>query len=118
MKRSTTVRRRAALPAAITLGTLVLAGCGAANEGAQAGASETAGGSGSASASGEPLSGELNAVGASSITSAMEAWVAGFTEVQPDVAITYDPAGSGAGRSETSAAARAAPPFAAGSGLR
>lgn len=94
MKRTTTARR-ATLPAALTLGALVLSGCGAANEEPASGASSESGES-----SAEALSGELNAAGASSITSAMEAWVAGFTEVQPDVAVTYDPAGSGAGREQ------------------
>ncbi len=95
MNRSTTARRRAALPAVLTLGSLVLTGCGAQNE-EEPGAAPAESGSESA----EALSGELNAAGASSITAAMEAWVAGFTAVQPDVAVTYDPAGSGAGREQ------------------
>ena len=91
MKRSTL--GRAALPATIVL-TLGLTACSAANE--TASGAEPASGGGS----GEALSGELNGAGASSQGSAMEAWIAGFTEVQPDVTVNYDPAGSGAGREQ------------------
>ncbi|CAA9386161.1 MAG: Phosphate ABC transporter, periplasmic phosphate-binding protein PstS [uncultured Quadrisphaera sp.] len=94
MKRSTT-GRRAALPAALVLGSLVLAGCSAPNEEPAPGAEGTASPSGGAA-----LSGELNGAGATSQSSAMEAWIAGFTEVQPDVTVNYDAAGSGAGREQ------------------
>lgn len=42
--------------------------------------------------------GEFHGIGASSQETAMEAWIAGFRESNPDAAITYDPAGSGDGR--------------------
>ena len=91
MKRSTL--GRAALPAAIVL-TLGLSACGAANE-TSSDAEPAAGGESAAA-----LSGELNGIGATSQSSAMEAWIAGFTEVQPDVTVNYDAQGSGAGRDQ------------------
>jgi phosphate transport system substrate-binding protein len=97
VKRSSTGRRAStvALPAVLALGSLVLVGCAPANEPTTSGGSADAS-SGDAAA----LSGELNGAGASSQGSAMEAWIAGFTEVQPDVTVNYDPAGSGAGREQ------------------
>lgn len=44
------------------------------------------------------LSGELVGSGASSQESAMEAWRAGFQGANPDVTVSYDPVGSGGGR--------------------
>ncbi len=44
------------------------------------------------------LSGELVGSGASSQESAMEAWRAGFQSTNPDVTVSYDPVGSGGGR--------------------
>jgi phosphate transport system substrate-binding protein len=45
------------------------------------------------------LSGALVGAGASSQGSAQESWIAAFQTANPDVTITYDPTGSGAGRS-------------------
>lgn len=45
----------------------------------------------------EQLSGSLAGAGASSQESAMEAWKAGYAEIQPDVTLSYDAVGSGAG---------------------
>jgi phosphate transport system substrate-binding protein len=53
---------------------------------------------GSATQSG--LSGSLAAGGASSQESAMQAWIAGFQEANPDVTVSYDAVGSGAGRTQ------------------
>ncbi|MFI6425725.1 phosphate ABC transporter substrate-binding protein PstS [Promicromonospora sp. NPDC050880] len=81
------------LVAAATAGALVLplAGCAAVDLpglGAQEPTTEA-----------EPVVvGEFRGVGASSQETAMEAWIAGFRESNPDAAITYDPAGSGDGR--------------------
>lgn len=50
---------------------------------------------------GEPagdLSGTLVGAGSSAQGSAQEAWIAAFQTANPDVDITYDPSGSGAGR--------------------
>jgi phosphate transport system substrate-binding protein len=44
------------------------------------------------------LSGQIDGAGASSQGSAQEAWIAAFQTANPDVTITYDPSGSGAGR--------------------
>ncbi|UMG91092.1 phosphate ABC transporter substrate-binding protein PstS [Nocardioides sp. TF02-7] len=44
------------------------------------------------------LEGELIAGGASSQESAQNAWLVGFQEVAPNVAVTYEPVGSGDGR--------------------
>ena len=46
------------------------------------------------------LSGDLAGAGASSMGAAQEDWIAGFQTVNPNVSITYDPAGSGAGREQ------------------
>ncbi len=44
------------------------------------------------------LSGKLVGVGSSAVGAAQETWIAEFQTANPDVTITYDPAGSGAGR--------------------
>ncbi len=46
------------------------------------------------------LSGSLAGAGASSQEKAVAGWIAGFNEQYPDVAVSYDPAGSGAGREQ------------------
>ncbi|HWS49833.1 MAG TPA: phosphate ABC transporter substrate-binding protein PstS, partial [Microbacterium sp.] len=51
------------------------------------------------------LSGEIAGGGASSQEVAVQAWTAGFQTANPDVTITYDPAGSGAGRESFQAGA-------------
>ncbi|NCT91929.1 phosphate ABC transporter substrate-binding protein PstS [Cellulomonas sp. APG4] len=48
----------------------------------------------------EGLAGTLAGAGASSQESAMQAWVAGFQQANPDVTIAYDPVGSGGGRTQ------------------
>lgn len=70
---------------------LTLAAC-AGNGGAQGGSE-----SGSASSSASALSGQLAGAGATSQQSAMDAWKAGFAQKQPDVSLSYDAVGSGAG---------------------
>jgi phosphate transport system substrate-binding protein len=87
-----TPKRFTAFAAIALAGTFALTAC-AANEGG------TAAPSGSASGEATTLSGDLTGSGASSQGSAQEAWIAGFQTANPDVTITYDPAGSGAGRS-------------------
>lgn len=44
------------------------------------------------------LSGSLVGAGASSQGEAQNSWIASFLDVQPDITINYDPAGSGTGR--------------------
>jgi phosphate transport system substrate-binding protein len=58
----------------------------------------TSGGSDATGGSESSLSGELVGAGASSQESAMEAWRAGFQNANPDVTVSYDPVGSGGGR--------------------
>lgn len=78
-----------ALTAAVLVG---LSGC-AANE-TEAPAAETE----TPETSETALSGSLVGAGASSQGEAQNAWIASFLDVQPDITITYDPAGSGTGR--------------------
>jgi phosphate transport system substrate-binding protein len=91
LKLSTTTRTAAA--SAALAGTLVLAGCGAANESSNT-SSE---GSGS---SAEQLTGDLVGAGSSAQQAAMQAWQAGFNAAQPQVNFSYDPVGSGGGREQ------------------
>jgi phosphate transport system substrate-binding protein len=91
------ITRFAQLGALTAVAALALAGC-AANEG---------GGStgGSSSDTGSNLSGEVASGGASSQEVAVQAWTAGFQTANSGVTITYDPAGSGAGRESFQAGA-------------
>ena len=76
--------RFGAIAAIALTGALALSSC-AANEGG----------------GGEPatdLTGTLVGAGSSAQGSAQEAWIAAFQTANPDVDITYDPSGSGAGR--------------------
>jgi phosphate transport system substrate-binding protein len=77
-------------------GSLALTACGAANEEP----SSSGGGSSEAAGGGEQLSGELVGAGASSQEAAMQGWVAGYSGVQSDVTVNYDPVGSGGGREQ------------------
>ncbi|WP_235564416.1 phosphate ABC transporter substrate-binding protein PstS [Modestobacter sp. Leaf380] len=74
--------------------TLALAACGASNEGG--GSTDAAGGSSSE----EQLSGTLVGAGASSQQAAIQGWTAGYSSLQPDVTVNYDPVGSGGGREQ------------------
>lgn len=79
--------------------SLTLAACGnddptaAEAEGSDEATTEDAGTTG-----GEGLSGQLAASGASSQKAAMDAWIAEYQGVEPDVTVTYDSIGSGGGR--------------------
>lgn len=79
------IKRAGSVAAIAVVGALVLSAC-AANE---AEAPE-----GTASA----LTGTLVGAGASSMGAAQESWIAEFQTANPDVTVTYDPSGSGAGR--------------------
>ena len=74
---------------------VLLAGCGAANESAPAGGS-----SGGASSGAGALNGTISGAGSSAQQAAMQAWIAGFTGANPGATVNYDPAGSGAGRTQ------------------
>ncbi len=88
------ITRFAQLGAVSAVAALALAGC-ASNEG----------GSGSTEGGGSTLSGEVASGGASSQEVAVQAWTAGFQTANPDVTITYEPSGSGAGRESFQAGA-------------
>ena len=92
MKLSTKTR---AIPLSVALaGALALTACGASNEGGNSNGGDTG------SAGGEQLSGTLVGAGASSQQAAMQGWTAGYSSVQPDVTVNYDPVGSGGGREQ------------------
>ena len=88
------ISRIAQVGAVAAVAALALAGCAS---------NEPAGNASDAPADG--LSGELAGGGASSQEVAVQAWTAGFQTENPDVTITYDPAGSGAGRESFQAGA-------------
>ncbi len=91
-------RARLAAASVVAGGTLLLiAGCGAANEGAPSG--------GGAGATASQVSGTIAGAGATSQQAAMAAWIAGFSSVAPDATANYDPTGSGAGRTKFTAGA-------------
>ena len=83
------------LGATVALSTtlaLALSSC-AANEGGSG-----AGAAPGTNDGGQQLSGTLTGVGASSMASAQETWVAAFQTANPDITVNYSPDGSGAGR--------------------
>ncbi|MER2133717.1 MAG: phosphate ABC transporter substrate-binding protein PstS [Arthrobacter sp.] len=75
--------------AVLSVAALALAACGSDN------ATNAAAGTGSSDSA---LTGTLSGAGASSQASAMDAWIAGFNEANPNASIQYSPDGSGAGR--------------------
>lgn len=77
-------KRLGSIAAIAVAGTIVLSSC-AANEG---GSTETP----------SELAGTLVGAGSSAVGAAQETWIAEFQTANPDVTITYDPSGSGAGR--------------------
>ncbi len=87
-------KRTGAVAAAAVL-SLALAACSASNEVADDSSTPA-----SSDDTAMELSGNLAGAGASSQESAMEAWVAGFLGSNPDLTVTYDPVGSGGGRTQ------------------
>jgi len=80
---------------------LTLAACGSDNPTGDAPTTgETSGNGGSGDSEAPALSGELNGAGSSAQEKAMDAWRAGFQSENPDVAVNYDPVGSGGGRTQ------------------
>lgn len=90
------ISRIAQVGAVAAVAALALAGCAA---------NETPSGGSTGDAPVSDLAGELAGGGASSQEVAVQAWTAGFQTANPDVTITYDPAGSGAGRESFQAGA-------------
>ncbi|MEO8261674.1 MAG: phosphate ABC transporter substrate-binding protein PstS [Pseudolysinimonas sp.] len=80
------ITRFGAIGAIALAGAFALSSC-AANEGGTGGEESPS-----------TLSGTLVGAGSSAQGSAQEAWIAAFQTANPDVDITYDPTGSGAGR--------------------
>ncbi|WP_129841851.1 phosphate ABC transporter substrate-binding protein PstS [Streptomyces sp. RFCAC02] len=90
---------RATTAAIAVVSALALAtACSSENED-DGGSGGDSGGSGGGSTASE-LSGTIAGAGASSQDAAQQAWMAGFLGANPDVTITYDPSGSGAGREQ------------------
>lgn len=87
------IKRHGAVLSLVAAGSLALSACSAANEPSGGG-----GGGGGGGGNGSNLSGEIAGAGASSQAAAMEAWIAGFLEQNPDATVTYNPIGSGGGR--------------------
>ncbi len=87
------INRITQVGALAAVAALALAGCASNEGGAQTDAPVSS------------LSGNLAGGGASSQEVAQQAWIAGFQTANPDVTITYDPAGSGAGRESFQAGA-------------
>ena len=77
--------RRAVLPGVAAL-ALALTACGSSDE------------DGGDVADDVSLSGQYTIGGASTQEAAMTAWSVGFTDVQPEAEVTYEPIGSGGGR--------------------
>jgi len=90
------LHRTSRLAAVLAAGSLALVACG--------GGAEKAATPGTAAGSkGPALTGTLAGAGASSQTSAVEAWKAGFQTANEGVTINYDPVGSGGGRDQFTA---------------
>jgi phosphate transport system substrate-binding protein len=79
------------ITAIVAAGALALTACG--NDPAPSGSD-----SGGDTAAASDLTGTLAGSGATSQESAQNAWIAKFSEANPDVDLSYDPVGSGGGR--------------------
>ena len=90
-------RQKFGMIAALGAVALTLAACGSDDPTGDASTDPT---TDTEAASAEALSGDLVGAGASSVESAMAAWVAGFQAANPDVTVSYDPVGSGGGRTQ------------------
>lgn len=80
------------IAAIVTAGALALTACG--NDPA----ADTGDGGGGDTGAASDLAGTLAGAGATSQESAQNAWAAKFMEANPDVDLSYDPVGSGGGR--------------------
>jgi phosphate transport system substrate-binding protein len=82
----------------LVAGALALAACGNDPTGPGGDSSASPGDTSTSGNGGGDLSGNLALGGATSQESAMQAWIAGFGSANPDVTVSYDPTGSGGGR--------------------
>lgn len=106
------VNRRIAGIAAVSALAVTLAACGDGRGGDQTTSPAETGGADTAPTSeieapedtdapaASDLSGNLAGAGASSMERAQNAWMAEFMGINPDVTVSYDPGGSGAGRTQ------------------
>jgi phosphate transport system substrate-binding protein len=85
--RSARVRTRRLVPGLLVV-PLLFGGCAAVNE------------RNLPATVGDELSGTLVGAGSSAQQAAMQGWTAGFSSVQPEVTVNYDPIGSGGGREQ------------------
>lgn len=92
------IRRRLTPLAGSGVAALLLVACGSDDPVGNAAAADTE--SGIEQAAGGELSGNIAGAGASAQEAAAVAWIAGFQADNPDVTVTYDPIGSGGGRSQ------------------
>ena len=76
---------------------LSLVACGGTPASSAAGSASTPASSGAASSAASALSGAVTTGGSTSVESVIGILTEAFREVQPDVDVTYDPTGSGAG---------------------
>jgi phosphate transport system substrate-binding protein len=90
--------RRLAGITAISALALTLAACGGGDGDDTSTDGDTGGDNGGGSTS--DLSGSIAGSGASSQENAVGGWIAGFTEANPGVTVSYDPTGSGTGREQ------------------
>ncbi len=98
--------RRLAPVAVVAAAMLLVAACGsddpvgsAGNNSGETANDDSSDDTGDAEGTAE-LSGSIAGAGASSQESAVQAWIAGFQAISPDVSVTYDPIGSGGGREQ------------------
>ncbi len=82
--------RTSRLVAVLAAGSLALTACGGDSDEPSDGAASD-------------LSGTLAGAGSSAQAAAMEGWIAGFQDANPDATINYDPVGSGGGREQFTA---------------
>ncbi|CAM3345340.1 phosphate ABC transporter substrate-binding protein PstS [Occultella aeris] len=90
--------RRLAGITAISALALTLAACGGGDGDDTSTDGDTGGDNGGGATS--DLSGSIAGSGASSQENAVGGWIAGFTEANPGVTVSYDPTGSGTGREQ------------------
>jgi len=93
------LQRTCRIAAVLAASSLAIAACG----GSDKTASGTTPGSSPGASGSSSLGGTLAGAGASSQTSAMEAWRAGFQSKNSGVTVNYDPVGSGGGRDQFTA---------------
>ncbi|MFQ4147953.1 phosphate ABC transporter substrate-binding protein PstS [Arthrobacter sp. LAPM80] len=78
--------------AVLTVGALALTACGTDNVVSPGNGGTTP------AATGASVTGTLTGTGATSVSAAMDAWMAGFKSANPNAKVQYSPEGSGAGR--------------------